>query len=61
MNNIVQYKYMLDHEHYGYWKVKMKASLQNIDMDVWASMEDAYEAPKTVEKDNDVFNKPLAK
>lgn len=52
---------MLDHEHYGYWKVKMKASLQNIDMDVWASMEDAYEAPKTVEKDNDVFNKPLAK
>ena len=39
----------------------MKASLQSIDLDVWASVEDGYEVPKTVDKDGVVVNKPLAK
>ena len=52
---------MLDPEQYGHWKVKMKASLQSIDLDVWASVEDGYEVPKTVDKDGVVVNKPLAK
>lgn len=52
---------MLDPEQYGHWKAKMKASLQSIDMDVWASVEDGYEVPKTVDKDGVVVNKPLAK
>ena len=58
MNDIVL---MLDPEHYGHWKVKMKASLQSIDMDVWASAVDGYGGPKTVDKDGVLVNKPLAK
>ena len=30
-------------------------------MDVWTSVEDGYEVPKTVDKDGVVVNKPLAK
>ncbi|WZZ70033.1 hypothetical protein YC2023_081403 [Brassica napus] len=54
-------EFMLDPEQYGHWKVKMKASLQSVDMDVWASVEDGYEVPKAVDKDGVVVNKPLAK
>ncbi|KAF3592546.1 hypothetical protein DY000_02022616 [Brassica cretica] len=54
-------KFMLDPEQYGHWKVKMKASLQSVDMDVWASVEDGYEVPKTIDKDAVVVNEPLAK
>lgn len=39
----------------------MKASLQNIDIDVWVSVEDGYEVSKIVDKDGVVINKPLAK
>ena len=52
---------MLDPEQYEHWKVKMKASLQSIDMDVWAAVEDGYEVSKTVDKDGIVVNKPIAK
>lgn len=54
-------EFMLDPEQYGHWKVKLKTSLQNIDMDVWALLGDGYEVPKTVNKDGVVVNKPLAK
>ena len=50
-------EFMLDPKQYGHWKVKMKASLQSVDMDVWASVE----VPKEVDKDGVVVNKPLAK
>lgn len=39
----------------------MKASLQNIDIDVWVSVEDGYEVSKIVDKDGVVVNKPLTK
>lgn len=59
MNNIV-HEFVLDPEYYGHWNVKMKSSLESIDMDVWASVEDGYEVPKAVDKDGVVVNKPLA-
>ncbi|XP_013617136.1 PREDICTED: uncharacterized protein LOC106323584 [Brassica oleracea var. oleracea] len=52
---------MIDPEQYEHWKVKMKASFQSIDLDVWASVEDGYEVPKIIDKDGVVVNKPLAK
>ncbi|KAF8104379.1 hypothetical protein N665_0172s0013, partial [Sinapis alba] len=55
------HEFMLDHECYGHWKVKMKASLQSIDMDVWVSLENGYEVPKTLEKDGIMVNKSLTK
>lgn len=39
----------------------MKTSLQSIDMEVLASVEDGYEVPKTVDKDGFVVNEQLAK
>ncbi|KAF8102807.1 hypothetical protein N665_0194s0021 [Sinapis alba] len=61
MADMVREEFMLDLKYYGNWKVKMKAILLSIDVDVWAALEDGYEVLKAVEKNGVVVIKPISK
>jgi len=47
----------LDAEHYGYWKVLIKRSIQSIDMDAWFAVEDGWMPPTTKDAKRDIVSK----